>query len=155
MKNKGFSLVELIIVIAIMAILAAAIAPALIRYIDKSRRSDDVAAAETLNTATQAAFANEDAYDEVQGQFPTDATDTVALASASEGGAFSMISGSADTFLEEINSSNANKAPSFKYKKNSPQKWIVGANGAGKPVVWIKTTSKSIELQPSIDKSYK
>ena len=67
MKNKGFSLVELIIVIAIMAILAAAIAPALIRYIDKSRRSDDVAAAETINTAAQAALANEEAYDEVQG----------------------------------------------------------------------------------------
>ena len=33
-NNKGFSLVELIIVIAIMAILAGAIAPALIRYID-------------------------------------------------------------------------------------------------------------------------
>ena len=38
--NKGFSLVELIIVIAIMAILAAAIAPALTRYIDKSRREE-------------------------------------------------------------------------------------------------------------------
>lgn len=160
MKNKGFSLVELIIVIAIMAILAAAIAPALIRYIDKSRRSDDVAAAETLNTATQAAFANEDAYDEVQGAFPANATDTIVLASATEGGTFSMtatthIINNGDTFLGEINSSNANKAPSFKYKKNSPTKWLVGANGAGKPVVWIQTTSKSIELQPSIDKSYK
>ena len=41
-SNKGFSLVELIIVIAIMAILAAAIAPALIRYIDKSRKADDL-----------------------------------------------------------------------------------------------------------------
>ena len=70
MKNKGFSLVELIIVIAIMAILAAAIAPALIRYIDKSRRSDDVAAAETINTAAQAALANEEAYDEIQGNMP-------------------------------------------------------------------------------------
>ena len=33
--NKGFSLVELIIVIAIMAILAGALAPALIKYIAK------------------------------------------------------------------------------------------------------------------------
>lgn len=37
-KNYGFSLVELIIVIAIMAILAAAVAPALIRYIEKTRK---------------------------------------------------------------------------------------------------------------------
>ena len=37
-KNNGFSLVELIIVIAIMAILATVIAPALIRFIDKSRK---------------------------------------------------------------------------------------------------------------------
>lgn len=41
-RNKGFSLVELIIVIAIMAILAAAIAPAIIRYIEKSREATDV-----------------------------------------------------------------------------------------------------------------
>ena len=52
-NNKGFSLVELIIVIAIMAILAGAIAPALIRYIDKSRKS---------KTAVETALGNEDVY---------------------------------------------------------------------------------------------
>ncbi|MDF2801615.1 MAG: prepilin-type N-terminal cleavage/methylation domain, partial [Anaerocolumna sp.] len=36
-NNKGFSLVELIIVIAIMAILSGALAPQLIKYLDKSR----------------------------------------------------------------------------------------------------------------------
>ncbi|MBQ8951127.1 MAG: prepilin-type N-terminal cleavage/methylation domain-containing protein [Eubacterium sp.] len=47
--NKGFSLVELIIVIAIMAILAAAIAPAVIRYIDKSRHAIDVDNADEIS----------------------------------------------------------------------------------------------------------
>lgn len=59
MNNKGFSLVELIIVIAIMAILAGAIAPALIRYIDKSRRSNDVSSADTIETSVNTALGTE------------------------------------------------------------------------------------------------
>ena len=39
-NNKGFSLVELIIVIAIMAILVGVIAPQLILYIEKSRAQE-------------------------------------------------------------------------------------------------------------------
>lgn len=61
--NKGFSLVELIIVIAIMAILAGAIAPALIRYIDKSRKSNDVTAAKSIKTAVETALGNEQMYE--------------------------------------------------------------------------------------------
>lgn len=62
-NNKGFSLVELIIVIAIMAILAGAIAPALIRYIDKSRKSNDVSSAKTIKTAVETAMSNEKTYE--------------------------------------------------------------------------------------------
>lgn len=66
-SNKGFSLVELIIVIAIMAILAAAIAPALIRYIDKSRKADDIQFFGQIQSAASAALANEEAYTSVSG----------------------------------------------------------------------------------------
>lgn len=61
--NKGFSLVELIIVIAIMAILAGAIAPALIKYIDKSRKSNDVSSAKTIKTAVETAMGTESVYE--------------------------------------------------------------------------------------------
>lgn len=37
--NKGFSLVELIVVIAIMAVLVGVLAPTLIKNIEKSRES--------------------------------------------------------------------------------------------------------------------
>ena len=39
--NKGFSLVELIIVVAIMAILVGLLAPQYIKYVEKSRKSAD------------------------------------------------------------------------------------------------------------------
>ena len=50
-KNKGFSLVELIIVIAIMAILVGVIAPQLIRYIEKANVSADVTTLDSIRSA--------------------------------------------------------------------------------------------------------
>ena len=40
-KNKGFSLIELIIVITIMAILTTVLAPQLLRYVEKAREAKD------------------------------------------------------------------------------------------------------------------
>lgn len=62
--NKGFSMVELIIVIAIMAILAGALAPALIKYINKSRLSSDIQTGQTIAKAMQTALANEEIFDD-------------------------------------------------------------------------------------------
>lgn len=61
-NNKGFSLVELIVVIAIMAVLMAVLAPAMLRYVEKSRiQKDDSAVSEAANAA-QLALADETVY---------------------------------------------------------------------------------------------
>lgn len=53
MNDRGFSLVELIIVIAIMAILIVVLAPQYLRYVERSRNSTDMQNARTLMTAAE------------------------------------------------------------------------------------------------------
>ncbi len=58
MNNKGFSLVELIVVIAIMAVLVGVLAPQFIKYVESSRRSTDVSNAENIRSAVLADIAD-------------------------------------------------------------------------------------------------
>lgn len=53
MNDKGFSLVELIIVIAIMAILLVVLAPQYLKYVERSRNSTDLQNAAEIVTALQ------------------------------------------------------------------------------------------------------
>lgn len=60
--NKGFSLVELIVVIAIMAVLVGVLAPTLIRNVEKSRESKDAQNVDQIKSALEVALQKEDAY---------------------------------------------------------------------------------------------
>ena len=63
-ENKGFSLVELIVVIAIMAVMTSVLAPSLLGYVEQSRMAKDDSAMGEVNNAIKLALADQDVYDE-------------------------------------------------------------------------------------------
>ena len=131
-NNKGFSLVELIIVIAIMAILAGALAPALIKYINKSRQSTDIQNADTLRTSVQTALSNPDAVDAISGS-----STTFTSANITSGG---------DSFLDEVKSVVGSSKLTTKYKDKGCDFSITVDLGSN--TVTVKSASGS-ELSPS------
>ena len=60
MNNKGFSLVELIVVIAIMAVLIGVLAPQFMKYVEKSRESTDIQNLDTCVSAVRTYYADKD-----------------------------------------------------------------------------------------------
>lgn len=64
--NKGFSLVELIVVIAIMAVLVGVLAPTLIRNVEKSRESSDLQTLDSIRGSVTTALSVETVNDEFQ-----------------------------------------------------------------------------------------
>ena len=60
MNNKGFSLVELIVVIAIMAVLVGVLAPQFIKYVEKSRQSTDLTNLDSIKQVVESYFADKE-----------------------------------------------------------------------------------------------
>lgn len=62
-NNKGFSLVELIVVIAIMAVLVGVLAPQFIKYVEKSRQATDIQTIDNVVSAMKAYYADKETSD--------------------------------------------------------------------------------------------
>lgn len=67
-KRRGFTLVELIVVLVILAILAALLIPALTGYIDKAKKNEVIAETRMLTQAAQTELSSLYATDEFAAQ---------------------------------------------------------------------------------------
>ncbi|MBQ4531087.1 MAG: prepilin-type N-terminal cleavage/methylation domain-containing protein [Lachnospiraceae bacterium] len=74
-NNKGFSLVELIIVVAIMAVLIGILAPQYLKYVEKSRLQTDNEYIDSLRKACESVLADP--------SVDTDATSTITITNTS------------------------------------------------------------------------
>lgn len=83
-NNKGFSLVELIVVIAIMAVLMVILAPAMLRYVEKTRVQKDESALSEVANAAELALGEETIYSAVVGASKTSVVLTVTASDISE-----------------------------------------------------------------------
>ena len=116
--NKGFSLVELIVVIAIMAVLVGVLAPTLIKNIEKSRESKDAQNIEQIKSSVEVALQDEKAYDQavptVSGSTTTASNTLVTLTGSSA--EVNSAYGSFKTEFDGIMSVSNTKLTSKKYK---------------------------------------
>lgn len=61
-SNRGFSLIELIVVFAIMGVLVGALIPVLVKYVEKSREAKDLQALSEFHRSVQISLTNEKAH---------------------------------------------------------------------------------------------
>ena len=148
MKNKGFSLVELIIVIAIMAILVGLIVPLLFIYLNKSELSSDLNICDSIQTAITVAMNDPDVlnstdnsmnqvYDIKSGNVvsPDSFTDSVFVDTVNEilGYDFRSLDENRDHFRTKM--AKANGVVKIQYYDSSFIVWIDGSDSTGKDAV--------------------
>ena len=111
-NNKGFSLVELIVVIAIMAVLMVVLAPALLRYVEKARVQTDETTASDVLSAVETALSDDEVYQKVAG------SDTITVMYTGTSGVVST----AATALQEELDATLKADTSHKIKQTSSKK---------------------------------
>lgn len=94
-NNKGFSLVELIVVIAIMAVLVGVLAPQFMGYVEKSREATDIQNLDSVRTQVEAYCADHEGVTAV----------TVAIASSGTTATATVSSGTAPASADIIGTS--------------------------------------------------
>lgn len=128
-NNKGFSLVELIIVIAIMAILVGVMAPQLIKYIEKTNVSSDVQLCDSIRTALNTACLDPDVVKAGGDLSDTSSANINTISGSVATEAQEILGVSLGTINSQLKSKSA-KGGAINYSKQGNQIKVWAANNA-------------------------
>jgi len=131
LTNKGFSLVELIIVIAIMAVLVGVLAPQYIKYVEKSRVSVDAQQVEEFTGAMTVLASDVDVT--------LDSTKTYTVTSDTTGKI--TISNDLKTIFDSLGSVDTAKNYSYKSTSYKAQAITISLAYDGTAKVWKVTVT--------------
>ena len=137
-NNKGFSLVELIVVVLIMGIIAVALAPQVMKWVGESRKSSDKNNANSLKSSIQVALAD------WQQDYPLPGSGVTASATVNGGNsiALSAAGGTWANLSDLITEIDTVTAGDYPKTQNDTSGFLVTIDGAtGKVTVTCSATS--------------
>lgn len=152
-SDKGFSLVELLIVVGIIAILVAVVGAFVVKFIEKSKISKDVANGEALLAAATATVNEPEIYRALISETLTTEGSTSTIMVAPNFDLATYGSG----IVSKTIGQNYGATKDFEYRKNSPVEWRIQLTRKGEHIdctVSIATGGGVFQVAPNREGVY-